>query len=40
VGRHKDRVKEVEYGRCILYSYVKRAQLNLLKLFYEEEGKE
>jgi hypothetical protein len=30
-------VNEGEYGRCILYSYMKIEEWNLLKFFEEEE---
>jgi hypothetical protein len=33
----KERMKKGEYGECILYSYAKTEQWNLLKLFYEGE---
>jgi hypothetical protein len=33
VGGHKERVNEGEYGGCILYSYMKIEEWNLLKLF-------
>jgi hypothetical protein len=32
-GGHKERVNEGEYGGCILYSYIKIKECNLLKLF-------
>jgi hypothetical protein len=32
-GGHKDRWNEGEYGGCILYTYMKIEQRNLLKLF-------
>jgi hypothetical protein len=32
-GRHKEKMNEGEYGGCILYSYLKIEELNLLKLF-------
>jgi hypothetical protein len=36
-GGHKERVREGEYGRCILYSYMKIEEWNLRKLFLEGE---
>jgi hypothetical protein len=30
---YKERMNEGEYGKCILYSYMKIKELNLLKLF-------
>jgi hypothetical protein len=32
-GGHKERVKDSEYGGCILYACMKIEQQNLLKLF-------
>jgi hypothetical protein len=33
MGEHKERVNEGEYGRCILYLYMKVEEWNLLNLF-------
>jgi hypothetical protein len=33
VGGHKEKVNECEYGECVLYSYMRIEEWNLLKLF-------